>query len=266
MSNITFPGMNQNYNPYSNYDLNNLNPNDEDSMMPNYYVDPAISGGIDNNNTFGMADSNSNLGQMFNQYMQALRQNPPAWLKPYIRGGGQEASVGGDPHFDQGNYEHGGKEKFSFQGQAGHTYDLLNDTGLQFNGTFQKYSNSANTIGSTSMTVTNQIDGSKSTISFDKSGVAEVNGHSLKNGQTVNLADGGTATMKDGKLTVVTGEGYSITQDVRNGYIDADVKTGDLGMDNPGGLLAPILTGNTQEENDIKNDPQKYEKEFEVNA
>lgn len=255
MSNVLLPNMNQNI--FKNMDLNSLDPNSNNS---NYSGNSKL-----NSNPFGLPET-SDLGQAFNDYLQALLQNPPSWLKPYINGSGQEASVGGDPHFDEGNYENGGTEKFSFQGQAGHTYDLLNDTGLEFNGTFQKYSGNANTIGSTSMTVTNQVDGSKSTISFDKSGKAEVDGHELKEGQTVKLADGGTATMKDGKLTVVTGMGYTITEDAHDGYVDADVKTGKLGMENPGGLLAAILTGNTQEENDIKNNPEKYEKIFDVNG
>jgi len=262
MSNVSLPGMNQN-NMYGNYGLDNgKNAND---MYPNYYAGPGVNDGINNNNMFDMPD-NSNLGQQFNQYLQNLVKDPPSWLKPYIRGANTEASVWGDPHFDKGNYAHGGKEQFAFQGKAGHTYDLLNDTGLQFNGTFQKYSGSANTIKNTSLTVTNGVDGSKSNITFSKDGKAEVNGHAMKNGQTINLADGGTATFKDGALTVKTGNGYTITEKATNGYVDADVKSGSLGMDKPGGLLAAVLTDNTKEEQDIKNNPDKYEKEFDVNA
>lgn len=265
MSNVYLPGMNIN-NIYGNYGLDNNNNNSiNNNMYPNYYVGSGVNDGINNNNMFDMPD-NSSLGQQFNQYLQSLVKNPPSWLKPYIRGANTEASVWGDPHFDKGDYAHGGKQMFEFQGKAGHTYDLLSDDGLQFNGTFQKYSNHANTIKNTSLTVSNTVDGSKSTITFNKDGKAEINGHAMKNGQTINLADGGTAIYKNGTLIVKTGNGYTITEKAEHGYVDADVKTGSLGMDNPGGLLAAVLTDNTQEEQDIAKNPEKYEKEFDVNA
>ena len=151
----------------------------------------------------------------------------------------ETGKVWGDPHFVGGD-----GDKFDVQGEAGKTYNLLSDKGLQVNGRFDKFNNDGLTVvGQTGIKVRGS-DGQTSEVGLSKDGTATIDGQKMQEGQTYNLADGGTSTLNGKKLTTTTGEGYTIEQDVagsgNNSYIDMTVKTGKNGVDNgrmPGGLL-----------------------------
>lgn len=153
----------------------------------------------------------------------------------------ESGKIVGDPHFIGAD---GGR--FDVQGQPGKTYSLLSDSLLDFNGRFDAWGNNgATVVGETAINVSNLGGSEFSNVSFTKDGVAKVNGQEIKDGETVMLADGGSATLNGNKLTVQTLEGYTIIQEaIKNGtgnYINTEVKTGALGVatDNrlPGGLL-----------------------------
>lgn len=150
----------------------------------------------------------------------------------------ETGTVTGDPHFRGGD-----GDIYDVQGVPGKVYDLLDDTNLNYNGKFEAWGNGGATVVSESaINVAGFGSDSFSSVSFNKSGVAKVNGHELQNGETVVLADGGTATKQGNVLTVKTAEGYTIKQTaMAGGYINSEVKTSALGVatDNrlPGGLL-----------------------------
>lgn len=150
----------------------------------------------------------------------------------------ESGRIWGDPHFIGAD---GGK--YDVQGQAGKTYNLLSDRGLQFNGTFGKWGNGGATVVKDSAINVGGPYG-QSQVKFSGDGKASVNGQQLQNGQTVRLADGGTATLKGNKLTVTTAEGYTIEQESKGGYINADVKTGANGV-GADGVMPHGLLGQT---------------------
>ena len=152
----------------------------------------------------------------------------------------ETGKIWGDPHFVGGD---GGK--FDVQGEAGKTYNLLSDKGLQVNGRFDKFGNNdgITVVGQTGIKV-NGAGGKTSEVGFSKDGTATINGQKMKEGQAYNLADGGTGTLAGKKLTTTTGEGYTIEQDAvgsgDHSYINMTAKTGKNGVDHgqmPGGLL-----------------------------
>ena len=168
----------------------------------------------------------------------------------------ETGKITGDPHFTGGD---GGR--YDVQGEAGKVYNLLDDSHLNFNGRFDAWgSGGATVVGETAINVSDFMEYNFSSITFNKDGVAKVNGEELQDGETVNLADGGTATKEGNKLTVTTAEGYQIIQTCHpscNGnYINTTVNTGDAGVasDNvlPGGLL-----GQTFDADDVARDGKK---------
>jgi len=71
-----------------------------------------------------------------------------------------------------------------------------------------------------------------------------------------DLADGGTASLNNGRLTVTTAEGYTIDQTAKGSgdraHINIDVTTGKEGVDNgrlPGGLLGQTFDADNQARN-----------------
>jgi hypothetical protein len=149
----------------------------------------------------------------------------------------EHGRIWNDPRFQGGD---GGR--FDVQGEAGKSYNLLSDSGLQLNGRFDEFNGNGTAVGETGLTVTGE-DGSTSEISFKKDGTALINGEQMEQGKRIALADGGTAKLEGNKLTVTTAEGYTIEQQARtwgDGFINIDVTTGDNGVGNgqlPGGLL-----------------------------
>lgn len=150
----------------------------------------------------------------------------------------ETGKIWGDPHFVGGD-----GDIFDVQGVPGKTYNLLSDKNLSYNGKFESWGGGgATVVGESAINVGSEYSGAHSVISFNKSGVAKVNGQELKDGQTVQLADGGTATKKGNVLTVTTAEGYTIIQTaMAGGYINSEVKTSSRGVNAdgvmPGGLL-----------------------------
>lgn len=159
----------------------------------------------------------------------------------------ETGKIWGDPHFVGGD---GGK--YDVQGQAGKTYNLLSDRGLQFNGTFGAWGNGgATVVKDTSINVAGPYG--QSQVKFGGDGKASVNGQQLQDGQTVRLADGGTATLKGNKLTVKTAEGYEIVQENKGGYINADVKTGANGVAADGVMPHGLLGQTFDADNKARN-------------
>ncbi|MEW5819262.1 MAG: hypothetical protein AB1782_03655 [Cyanobacteriota bacterium] len=146
----------------------------------------------------------------------------------------ETATITGDPHFKGGDGGH-----YDVQGEPGKTYNLLSDKGLQFNGTFDSWGNEGATVVTETSINVKGSEGYES-LSFNKDGVAMYNGQELQTGETIDLADGGTATLTDNALVVNTAEGYEITQVAHDGYIDTTIATGEKGVAadgvNPHGL------------------------------
>jgi len=144
--------------------------------------------------------------------------------------------IWGDPHFEEAD---GGK--FDVQGEAGKTYNLLNDTGLQLNGRFDGAPGQTTVVGQTGLTLTG-LRGS-SQIQFDKQGQALLDQRAMRAGMMETLADGGHAHLsQNGKtLTIMSGEGYTITQEAKGHEMEIRVKSPNEGVASdarmPGGLL-----------------------------
>ncbi|MBF0491351.1 MAG: hypothetical protein HQM15_01035 [Deltaproteobacteria bacterium] len=160
----------------------------------------------------------------------------PSWAPTAGIAANETAKVWGDPHFVDPDGGH-----FDVQGEAGKTYNMLDDNNLNFNARFDDAGKGTTVIGQTGITL--QGWRGTSQIQFSKEGTASINGQILQPGAMETLADGGHALLsEDGKtLTLKTGEGYTITQRLVDGRIDADVKSPAEGIDTdgrmPGGLL-----------------------------
>ena len=150
----------------------------------------------------------------------------------------------------------------------------MSDDGLDFRGQFDAWGNGATVVGETGLTVGDNVWNSDN-INFRKDGTARINGELMEEGRTYDLADGGTAKLENGELTVTTAEGYSIKQTaVGSGdkaYINTTVTTGEDGVDNgrmPGGLLGQSFDADnvarngsgSQGEGAIDGDVSDYEK------
>lgn len=148
----------------------------------------------------------------------------------------ETARVWGDPHFEDPD---GGK--FDVQGEAGKIYQLLSDSGLQFNGRFDGVGNGITVVGETGLSVNGPRGTSQ--VQFSKEGRALLNGQPLQPGHMESLADGGHVLLsEDGKtLTLKSAEGYTITQKSAPDGLDIRVKTPLHGVASegrmPGGLL-----------------------------
>lgn len=151
----------------------------------------------------------------------------------------ENGRIWGDPHFEGGD---GGK--FDVQGEAGKNYNLLSDTGLEFNGRFDGWSDGATVVGETGLTVKSEDGAGSSVVGFQADGTATLDGEKMEPGKLYSLADGGTAKLEGNILTTITAEGYTVKQ-TSNGsgdraFINVDVNTGANGVgngQNPGGLL-----------------------------
>ena len=161
--------------------------------------------------------------------------------------------IHGDPHFKGGD---GGT--YDVQGEAGKTYSLLTDSGLDLRGEFEAWgSGGATVVGQTGMTLSGE--GGSDYIEFNKDGSASINSQEMEEGETYDLADGGTATLDNGKLSVTTAEGYTIDQTAKgsgdSAYINIDVSTGENGVGNgqlPGGLLGQTFDADDVARNGAK--------------
>ena len=199
------------------------------------------------NNLQGVMGFLSALGDWFSQIMQMILNPTP--VNPVAAN--ETGTITGDPHFMGGD---GGK--YDVQGEAGKTYSLLSDANLQFNGTFEAWgSGGATVVGETGLTVAGP--NGMSAVTFNKDGTAKINGQELEDGQTVQLADGGTAVKEGNTLTVTTAEGYVIKQTAMpGGYINTEVKTGENGVAAdgylPGGLLGQTFDPDNEARNGAK--------------
>ncbi|MFO1519201.1 MAG: hypothetical protein U1F57_06025 [bacterium] len=154
----------------------------------------------------------------------------------------ETARVWGDPHFEDPD---GGK--FDLQGEAGKTYNLLSDQGIQLNGTFGEYSGDKNVVAESGLTLGGLRGVSR--LQFNKEGQATLDGKQITPGSMETLADGGHAHLsEDGKtLTVKTGEGYTVTQTAKEDGLDVRVKSPRQGVFTdgrmPGGLMGQMFDG-----------------------
>ncbi|MEW5818562.1 MAG: hypothetical protein AB1782_00090 [Cyanobacteriota bacterium] len=252
---------------------NNLNPyqemmyENEISMCNSYGVQPLVMNPYMNplQAMFGMCNSfiNNFLGSQFGGFLgRMLSPMLPFFGQQQPVAANEEARAWGDPHFIGAD-----GQKFDFQGQAGKNYNLLSDSGLQFNGHFESYGNGKNVIGKTGLTVEGL--GGYSSVDFNKEGVATVNGIKLRDGQSVRLADGGTASLHGNQLSVTTAEGYTINETTNGTYLDVDVKSGQygVGMDGrmPGGLIGQTFHPDWESARPGELNPEAYAQRFEVN-
>lgn len=165
--------------------------------------------------------------------------------------------IWGDPHIVAAD-----GSKYDFQGTTGQNYNLLSDNNLELNAKFGKYTKEGtNIISQTGLTVKGSSDDDISLVSFGSDGSATINGEAMKEGSTQTLADGGTAVLKDGKLTITTAEGYTVVQTTAESsgvsYVNVDVESGSKGVNsdgvNPDGILGNTFLGdNTINESEIE--------------
>ncbi|MBI3541250.1 MAG: hypothetical protein HY073_03830 [Deltaproteobacteria bacterium] len=167
----------------------------------------------------------------------------------------QQAKVEGDPHFTEADGGH-----FDFQGEAGKTYNLINDSGFTLNAKFQTYNgnNNLTTMGEIGGLVSG-VNGS-SLVKITANGPkVTVNGSDILPGQSVPLADGGLLTVSADSKTVTfnTKEGYQNTVTVQgtpgSSYLDYSVKSSSIGVDSdgkmPGGLVGQTFDGDGAQRN-----------------
>lgn len=154
----------------------------------------------------------------------------------------ESGRIWGDPHFEGGD---GGK--FDVQGEAGKTYNLLSDTGLLLNGRFDPYGKGKTVVGETGLTLSGPQGITKISVQSRPEGKVTINGRVMTPGESLPTADGGRVTLSsDGKkLTVHTGEGYTIEQSIKKsgpqGELEIRVKTPSRGVARDGRLPSGLL-------------------------
>lgn len=136
---------------------------------------------------------------------------------------------------------------YDVPGEAGKIYNFLSDTGIELRGRLDAYpgegdSGENTVVSETGLTVGEGMQSDN--INFRNDGTAQINGQLMVEGQTYQLADGGTAILENGELSVTAAEGYTIKQSAHGSgdqaFIDIEVSTGENGVDNgrmPDGLL-----------------------------
>jgi hypothetical protein len=166
----------------------------------------------------------------------SIRDIPPA---PYNCGKG--GKFWGDPHLEGFD-----GEKYDVMGQDGKIYNMLSDKGVQYNTKFSKWGEGGATVISEA-----GIQVGNSQVRFDRSGKAPtVNDQELKDGETIDLGGGRSASWKDKKLVVNTGE-YTIDlaaqTNPQGNYLDSNVKINEGGPFTDGvkphGLLGQTADG-----------------------
>lgn len=144
------------------------------------------------------------------------------------------ARIWGDPHFIGAD-----GDRFDVQGKAGKTYNLLSDRGFQLNGQFDAYgSDGATVVGKAAINADNNF------ITVDKKGTAVVNGQTLKDGQRIDLFNGGTAEKHGDTITVKKGE-WEVAFEANGSYLNMDIKTQNAVADGvkPQGLIGQTFDG-----------------------
>ncbi|MDO5621564.1 MAG: hypothetical protein Q4G24_08860 [Paracoccus sp. (in: a-proteobacteria)] len=152
-----------------------------------------------------------------------------------------KARIWGDPHFIGAD---GGK--FDVQGQAGKTYNLLSDKGFQMNGRFDQWRNDPKqtVVGEVGITAGSNY------INVSKTGKAVVNGQELKDGQRVQLRDGGYAEKRGKDVIVKKGE-WEVNFQTKGDHINMDIKTDNAIADGvrPHGLIGQTFDGDGKARN-----------------
>lgn len=151
-----------------------------------------------------------------------------------------KARIWGDPHFIGAD---GGK--FDVQGEAGKTYNLLSDKGFQMNGRFDKWHSEGTTVvGQVGITAGSNY------VQVDKNGTTNVNGQELKDGQRIELRNGGYAERKGNNITVKSGE-WEVEFQTQGDHINMDIKTDNAVSDGvrPHGLIGQTFDGDGKARN-----------------
>ncbi len=173
---------------------------------------------------------------------------PPTMAAPIAAN--EEATVTGDPHVKEADGGH-----FDFQGVAGKTYNLVNDTGFVLNAKFQRYAGNGNatTMGAIGGMISGPLGTSMIQIDAHSQTPVTVNGASVNHGKSVQLADGGLLSVsQDGRtISMTTREGYQNTVTLQGGgegaYLDYAIKSGTWGVNHdgrmPGGLVGHTFDG-----------------------
>ena len=146
------------------------------------------------------------------------------------------ARIWGDPHFVGAD---GGK--FDVQGEAGKTYNLLSDEGIQVNGKFEGSGNGITTIGEAGVV----LDGHN--IKIGKDGSLEIDGEKQEgNGEFLD----GKVT-KEGNKVTIKDEEYDITFNQNGGNIDINFASENVNADGvmPHGLFGQTADGDGEARN-----------------
>ncbi len=151
--------------------------------------------------------------------------------------------VWGDPHFEDGE---GGK--YDVQGEAGKTYNILSDEGLQVNAKFDQWGGEGSgktTMGEVGITIGDDQ------VSFDKTGELMINGEEAGEGSHLD----GAVTLEDGKLSVKTDE-YSFDVEVQEHPKGDHLNIENIQSENanadgimPGGLWGGTVDADTEARN-----------------
>jgi len=175
------------------------------------------------------SDSRGDCGNQLADHGQACEQKPaycepkpvecepsPPKCEPVvaIKDG---AKIWGDPHFVGAD---GGK--YDIHGEAGKTYNILSDKGIQMNA---KFDNKESTDGATYIYETGfTLDGNQ--VYYDKDGNLKINGESVGDGSHL----GGAVVKEGNKLTVNSAE-YKIELEAKGNSMDLKLSGDNVNAD-----------------------------------
>jgi hypothetical protein len=146
----------------------------------------------------------------------------------------EQGRVWGDPHFVGAD-----GEKYDVQGEAGKTYNILSDQGLQVNARFDQFGDSSSgetVMGEVGITL------GKDQVQFSKDGVLKINGEEVKDGTYLD----GAVTLKEGKLSIKEDEfsfDVEAKQNEKSNYLNIERITS--ANANADGVLPSGLWGTT---------------------
>ncbi len=150
------------------------------------------------------------------------------------------ARIWGDPHFvgaDGGEYD--------VQGEAGKTYNLLSDDGIQINGKFEDWKGNGSTIVGEAGVVLGDDQ-----IKIGKDGSLEINGEVIDCDGV--FADG--KVIKEGNKVTIKDEEYDVTFHQTGDYINIDFASENVNADGvmPHGLFGQSADGDGEARNGDK--------------
>jgi len=250
----------------SNISLGGVNTNQNNIALVNNGLSLCSPTDINQNNTaIGGCNTNQNNIAIVNTCTPCIPCTPQPPCKPPVAPC-EWGSVTGDPHFRGGD-----GESYNIYADGGTVFSIVKDKNFDYNAKFNYWGN--NGVSESSVRVKNATGNKTSIVYFKANGTATLvninNGvkteTTIQQGQTYNLADGGTvkfgsikvnpsSSTTETRLIVTSSEGYTLSQKAYGSHINSTFETSSKGTESDGVATSGLL-GDTFDPDSTKRIP-----------